>query len=119
MFATSTPSWPQQPATIPYPVSSGNSSNPNVVGFRPCSLNTKTPRTPEWREVTNKWRREQLERARLRLKYRSVFRQLLTLPRFASVQNTTSPPTFLLTTPTTTTTANFTSFQADMLTKCM
>src|ERR1700761_2075019 len=119
MSATTNSLWPQGPMIVPFPESSGNLSNPNVVGFHLCSSNTKTPKTPEWREVTNKWRREQLERARLRLKYRSVFRQLLTLPRFTSVQNTTSPPTSLLSTPTTNTTASFTSFQADMLTKCI
>src|SRR6201996_5665703 len=113
-----TPSYPLRPATIPFPVSTGSLLNPNVVGFLPSSSNTKT-RTPEWREVTIKWRREQLERARLRLKYRSVFRQLLTLPRFALTQNTTSHPASLPSTSTTNTTDSFTSFQADMLTKCI
>src|ERR1700761_5423721 len=113
-----TPSYPLRPVTIPFPVSTGSLLSPSVVGFLPSSSSTKT-RTPEWREVTIKWRREQVERARLRMKYRSVFRQLLTLPRFASIQNTTSPPTSLPNISTTNTTASFTSFQADMLTKCM
>src|SRR6201996_7318833 len=118
MSATPIPSYPLRPAIIPFPVSTGNLLNPNVVGFLPSSSNTKM-KTREWREVMIKWRREQLERARLRMKYRSVFRQLLTLPRFASVQNTTSPPTSLPSISTTNMTASFTSFQADMLTKCM
>ena len=67
--------------------------------------------------MTNKWRREQLERARLRLKYRSVFHQLLTLPRFALAQNTVSHPTSPPTTTTTNTTDYSTSFQRNMLAK--
>src|SRR6201996_6163969 len=113
-----TPYYPLQPATIPFPVSSGSLSSPNVVGFLPSSSNTKT-KTREWKEVTIKWRREQLERARLRLKYRSLFRQLLTLPKFASTQAPISPPTSPPTTTTTSTTDNFTSFQRNMLARCM
>ena len=69
--------------------------------------------------MTNRWRREQLEQARLRLKYRSVFRQLLTLPKFAATQTTTSHPISPLNTTTTNTTDNFTSFQRNMLGKSM
>src|ERR1700761_1694885 len=111
-----TPSYPLRPAIIPFPVSTGNLLNPNVVGFLPSSSNTKT-KTHEWKEVTIKWRREQLERARLRLKYRSVFRQLLTLPRFASTPTPILPPTSPSTTVTTSMTGNSTSFQQNMLAK--
>ena len=90
-----------------------------MVGFRPISSNTKTLQTWEWKEMTIKWRREQLERARLRLKYRSVFHQLLTLPKFSATPTTTSHPTSHLNITTTSRTAGFTSFQWNMLAKSM
>ena len=60
---TMTPLWTLELPIIPFPVSSGCSSSPNVVGFRPISSNTKTPQTREWKELMIKWRQEQLERA--------------------------------------------------------
>src|ERR1700761_8520346 len=119
MSVTTNSPWPPGPVIIPFPESSGSLSSPNVVGFHLCSLNTRTPKTLERREVTIKWRHEQLERARLRLKYRSVFRQLLTLLRFASAQNTTLHLTSPQTTNTTNMMDDFTSFQRDMLTRCI
>src|ERR1700761_9275093 len=86
---------------IPFPASSACASNPNVVGFHLTSSSTKTTKDPQWTKLKRAWRKEQLERARIHLKYRSVFRQLLTSPRFAAPQINTSP---LTTTPTTTTT---------------
>src|SRR6201996_7344787 len=113
MLSPSTPGLP----IIPFPTSSGCALNPNVVGFHPTSSNTKTRKDPQWNKMVRAWRREQLERARIRLKYRSVFRQLLTSPRF------TAPPTnaLPLTTPPTITTTplrdSSTSYLRDMLTK--
>ena len=110
------PPWTLEPRIIPFPASSECLSNPSVVRFRQTSSNT---RTQEWKEVTIKWKREQMERARLCLKYRSVFRQLLTLPRFDATPTTTSHPTSHPNTTTTSTTTNFTSFRMNMLAKSM
>src|ERR1700761_4979802 len=102
---------------IPFPASSECASNPNVVGFHLTSSNTKTPKDPQWNKMVKAWRREQLERARIRLKYRSVFRQLLTSLRFAAPPTNASPP---MTIPTTTTTPprdSSTSYLRDMLAK--
>src|ERR1700761_1008203 len=102
---------------IPFPASSACASNPNVVGFHLTSSNTKTPKDPQWNKMVRAWRREQLERARIRLKYRSVFRQLLTSLRFAVPPTNILPPTM---TPNTTITPlkdSYTSYLQDMLAK--
>src|ERR1700761_1733466 len=102
---------------IPCPASSACASNPNVVGFHLTSLNTKMPKDPQWNKMVRAWRREQLERARIRLKYWSIFRQLLISPRFAATPTNVLP---LTTTPTTITTLpwdNSTSYLWDMLAK--
>ena len=63
---------PKTPKIIPFPVSSVNSLNPNVVRFLPTSWNTKTQGllTPEairreraWKQMVLEWRREQISRA--------------------------------------------------------
>src|ERR1700761_695555 len=102
---------------IPFPTSSGCASSPNVVGFHLTSSNTKTPKNSQWVKMVRAWRKEQLERARICLKYRSVFRQLLTSPRFAVTPTNTSSP---VTTPITTTTqakCNSTAYLQYMLAK--
>src|ERR1700761_6926669 len=100
---------------FPFPASSACASNPNVVRFHLTSSNTKTPKDPQWNKMVRAWRREQLKRARIRLKYRSVFRQLLTSLRFAATPTNVSPPTTTLTTITTPLRDSSTSYLRDML----